>query len=211
MVVVGHGVVAIPVWSAVWVFVATSIGGGVIGSTSIGGRGIGSVVPAAVCVACIVDVWKNSRGDIAVCDITVVAVLVVVCHGVVAISVWSAIWVFVATSIGGGVIGRTSIGGGVIVSIVPACPLVAMVVVDPVFPWLSTLATIVTAWITNVVKVMELARIGGVGRWVTTGRITIITFCIVLTIWSSSISRCSIVPACPLVAMVVVNPVFISR
>lgn len=150
--------------------------------------------------------------------------MVVVCHGVVAISVWSAIWVFVATSIGGGVIGstsigggvigRTSIGGGVIVSIVPACPLVAMVVVDPVFPLLSTLATIVTAWITNVVQVMELARIGGVGRWVTTGRITIITFCIVLTsssIWSSSISRCSIVPACPLVAMVVVNPVFISR
>ena len=60
LVVVGHGVIAISIWCAVWVFVATSIGSGVIGSTSIGGRGIGSVVPAAVCVACIIDVWNNS-------------------------------------------------------------------------------------------------------------------------------------------------------
>ena len=212
LVVVGHGVVAISVWSAVWVVVATSIG---------------SFVPAAICVAGIVDVRNNTSGCIAICDIAVVTVLVVVCHGVVAIPVWSAVWVFVATSIGSGGIGSTTAsmgtGSGIIgstiisgmvssgrVSIVPACPLVAMVVVDPVFRCIRTLATIVTAWITNVVQVMELARIGG--RWVTTGSITIITFCIVLTsnIWSSSIRRCSIVPACPLVAVVVVYPVFIS-
>ena len=131
LVVVGHGVVAISVWSAVWVVVVTSCG---------------SFVPAAVCVAGIVMVWNNTSGGVAVCDITVLVVLVVVGHGVVAISVWSAIWVFVATSIGNGGIGST--GSGIIgstittgmvnigsgrVSIVPACPLVAMVVVDPVF------------------------------------------------------------------------------
>ena len=127
MVVVGHGVVAISVCSAVWVVVAVA--------TSVG--------PAAILVALIVEVWNNTLRGIAIWDIAEVAILVVVGHGVVAISVCSAIWVVVGTtSVGGGVISRTILsksnlwgvgGGSGRVSVVPACPLVAMVIVDPVF------------------------------------------------------------------------------
>lgn len=57
-------------------------------------------------------VWNNTSGGVAVCDITVVAILVVVGHGVVAISIWCAVWV----------------GGGGTLGLVPAAVCVACII-----------------------------------------------------------------------------------
>lgn len=167
----------LPAWEIDFIVLAVVFGGagGVSSSLIVVTTG---VVVAAIGITSIIDVHIRSCTGVAVGDITVITILIVVGHGVVAISIWSAVWVLVGAGRGG---------------VVPAGPLIAMVVVNPVGKTVA-MASVVVAPVSNIIGVTKVAGgrvVGTIGavRAVITG------------------IRLGVVPAGPFVAVIVVDPV----